>query len=294
MYTRDIIRKSIAFMEDRLQEALTLEQIAGHAGFSPHHFHRLFRREVGTNVADYLRRRRLGLASRMLLYSEQSIIDISLHCHFESQEAFTRAFKRMYGMPPGRFRKMFSPHIQEPKGEITMRQETKVKGWILSGSHPHQYEIGIDRGIVHQGHASGYIKALTPEGPGAFATLMQQFKANHYVGKRMRFSGFVRTAGVKEYCGLWMRVDNSAEDVLQFDNMNDRKIVGDTNWNHYAIVLDVPSNAATVSIGVLLMGPGQAWVDSFRFEEVDASVPTTNQELHYELLDEPFNLNFDE
>ncbi|SEM30820.1 hypothetical protein SAMN04488688_11197 [Paenibacillus sp. cl141a] len=129
---------------------------------------------------------------------------------------------------------------------------------------------------------------------GAFATMMQQFKAGKYAGKRMRFSGFVKTENVKDYCGLWMRVDNRAEDVLQFDNMNNRRIVGSTHWNHYAIVLDVPEDSATISIGVLLMGAGQVWVDSFRFEEVDLSVPTTNLDVHYELLEEPANLSFEE
>lgn len=91
-----------------------------------------------------------------------------------------------------------------------------------------------------------------------------------------------------------MRVDNRAEDVLQFDNMNDRRIVGSTHWNHYAIVLDVPEESATISIGVLLMGAGKVWLDSLRFEEVDLSVPTTNLDLHYELLEEPTNLSFEE
>ncbi|WP_374954748.1 helix-turn-helix domain-containing protein [Paenibacillus sp. AR247] len=291
------IQHSIRFMEEQLHEPLTLEQIAAEAGFSPFHFHRLFRRETGLSIAEYLRSRRLCLASRMLLYSEEPIIGISLQCHFESQEAFTRAFKKMYGMPPGRYRKMFSLHTQTHAaqgGEMNMIEESLVKGWMLSGSHPHQYEIGLDRHNVHQGNASGYLKAVTPEGPNVFATMMQQFKADRYLKRRMRFSGFVRTEGVTEFCGLWMRVDNQAEDVLRFDNMNNRRIVGDTHWNHYAIVLDVPDNAATISLGVLLMGPGQVWVDSFRFEEVDESVPTTNLEIVYELRDEPSNLTFEE
>ncbi|WFB59379.1 hypothetical protein [Paenibacillus sp. BR1-192] len=70
-----------------------------------------------------------------------------------------------------------------------------------------------------------YLRALTSMEDGAFATMMQQFKAGKYAGKRMRFSGFVKTDNVKDYCGLWMRVDNHAEDVLQFDNAVSLKIV---------------------------------------------------------------------
>lgn len=294
MSMNQIIQKSIAYMEEQLQEEVTLEQIAAHVGFSPYHFHRIFRKEVGMNIADYMRRRRLCYASQLLLYSDESIIDISLNCHFESQEAFTRAFKKMYGMPPGRYRKVFEPHAHTGKGEEHMEQTSSVKGWFLSGSHPHLYEIGVDRNIVHQGNASGYLKAVTPEGPNDFATMMQQFKADQYIGRRMKFSGFVQTTQVEGFCGLWMRVDNHAQDVLQFDNMENRRIIGDTSWNHYAIVLDIPKDSAAISIGVLLMGAGQVWVDGFTFEEVDTSVPTTNLELESEMQNEPSNLSFEE
>ena len=91
--TQRIIQNSIAYMEQHLEEQLTLAEIAAHAGFSPYHFHRLFRKEVGMNIADYLRKRRLCYAAQLLLHTEAAIIDISLHCHFESQESFTRAFK---------------------------------------------------------------------------------------------------------------------------------------------------------------------------------------------------------
>ncbi|WDH82946.1 helix-turn-helix domain-containing protein [Paenibacillus urinalis] len=297
MSTQHTIQQSIDYMEAHLEDPLSLESIASHVGFSPYHFHRMFRRQVGMNVADYLRRRRLCYAARLLLYSDASIIDISLHCHFESQESFTRAFKKLYGMPPGRYRKLFMLHTyNREQGEDSMKEQiaSPIKGWFISGSHPHDYEMGIDRNTVHQGSTSGYLKARTPMDDGAFATMMQQFKADKYKGKRMRFSGFVKTENVKEYCGLWMRVDSHSEDVLQFDNMNDRRITGDTHWNHYAIVLDVPEESGTISFGVLLMGEGKVWVDGFQFEEVDLSVPTTSLKLDYAIGDEPTNLSFEE
>lgn len=49
--------------------------------------------------------------------------------------------------------------------------------------------------------------------------MMQQFKAENYLGKRMKLSGFLKSKGVDGFCGLWMRVDNALQDVLQFDNM---------------------------------------------------------------------------
>ncbi|MCM3784614.1 AraC family transcriptional regulator [Neobacillus mesonae] len=297
MSTQHAIQQSIDYMEARLEEELSLADIAAHVGFSPYHFHRMFRKQVGMNIADYLRRRRLCYAAQLLLHSDASIIDISFYCHFESQESFTRAFKKLYGMPPGRYRKLFILHTtNREKGDNPMQEQiaSPIKGWFISGSHPHDYEMGIDRNNVHQGSTSGFLKSLTPMVNGAFATMMQQFKAEKFKGKRMRLSGFVKTENVKEYCGLWMRVDSHSEDVLQFDNMHDRRIIGNTNWNHYSIVLDVPEESGTISIGVLLMGEGNVWVDSFQFEEVDLSVPTTSLKLDYEINDEPANLSFED
>lgn len=297
MSTQHAIQQSIDYMETHLEEELSLADIAGHVGFSPFHFHRMFRKQVGMNIADYLRRRRLCYAAQLLLHSDASIIDISLYCHFDSQESFTRTFKKLYGMPPGRYRKLFMLHTHNhEKGDDHMQEQiaSPIKGWFISGSHPHDYEMGIDRNNVHQGSTSGFLKSLTPMESSAFATMMQQFKAEKFKGKRMRFSGFVKTEEVKEYCGLWMRVDSHSEEVLQFDNMHDRRITGNTNWNHYSIVLDVPEVSGTISIGVLLMGVGKVWVDSFHFVEVDLSVPTTSLKLDHEINDEPANLSFEE
>lgn len=58
-----------------------------------------------------------------------------------------------------------------------------MKGWVLSGSHPFQFEMGIDRENVHQGKASGYLKSTMVQDIGEFATMMQQFKADRYLGK---------------------------------------------------------------------------------------------------------------
>lgn len=123
---------------------------------------------------------------------------------------------------------------------------------------------------------------------------MQQFKADKFIGKRMRLSCFLKTKDVDTFSGMWMRVDNAFDDVLQFDNMSNRPIKGTTQWNRYTIVLDVPSESSVISFGVILTGQGIIWADQFRFEEVDKNVATTNLEIQTELLDEPVNLSFEE
>ena len=70
------------------------------SNFSKFHFH-LFQRTINLSVGDYIRMRRLALASVKLIHSDERIIDIAFDVHFNSQEAFSRSFKKMYGLSPG-------------------------------------------------------------------------------------------------------------------------------------------------------------------------------------------------
>lgn len=288
-----IIQKTIHYIENHLQTDLSLDRIARQAGFSKYHYHRIFLREVGVSISEYVRYRRIANSATLLLYTDEKIIDIALFYRFESQESFTRSFKKYYHLPPGQYRKIMGKLLFQ-KEEMKLKNDQLLKGWQLSGSHPFHYEMGIDREIFHKGQASGYLKSVTVEEVGEFATMMQEFKADKYLGKRLKLSGFIKSSRVDGFCGLWMRVDDHLQDVLQFDNMSDRPIKGDNEWNHYAIVLDVPENSAVIAFGVLLSGKGHVWVDEITFEEVDHNTPTTNLEFSSELLDEPINLSFEE
>lgn len=286
-----VIQHTIHWIENHLQEPISADHVAQVAGFSKFHFHRLFQQYVGMSFSTYIWMRRMTSAASLLLHSDERIIDIALSFQYESQESFTRAFKKMYHLPPGRYRKMMKA-MTKRKEENSM--EEKIKGWFLSGGNPFNYEIGVDRKTVHQGKASGYLKSTTVQDSTEFGTMMQQFKAEKYLGKRIKLSGFIKTKDVETFAGLWMRVDSASEDTLQFDNMSNRPITGTNEWNHYSIVLDIPENSATISFGLSLMGKGNVWIDSLTFMEVDMSVPTTHIELEYTLLDEPINLSFEE
>ena len=243
------------------------------------------------SITDYIRVRRLAHASTSLLYTNERILDIALYFHFESQEAFTRTFKKYYGLPPGQYRKLMA-NVLDKQEEMHMDQ--KIKGWFLSGSDPFNYEMGLDYQEKHQGKASGYLKSKTVLDSTHFATMMQQFKADKFIGKRMRLSCFLKTKDVETFATMWMRVDSASDDILQFDNMSNRPIEGDTNWSRYSIVLDVPVGSAVIAFGVILSGGGHIWADQFTFEEVDENVGTTHMEPQSELLEEPFNLTFEE
>ncbi len=56
------------------------------------------------HFSEYIRFRRLTEAAKSLLYTEKKILDIAVSLHFQSHEAFTRAFKNRYGVPPKKYR----------------------------------------------------------------------------------------------------------------------------------------------------------------------------------------------
>lgn len=89
--------------------AWSLAALAEQAGYSPYHFVRIFAASEGVPPMDYVRRRRMAAAAvRIAGEPNLDLMTLALHCGFESQEAFTRAFKRMHGVPPGEFRRKLS------------------------------------------------------------------------------------------------------------------------------------------------------------------------------------------
>ena len=75
---------------------------------------------------------------------------------------------------------------------------------------------------------------------------------------------------VRIMAGLWMRVDGMGKDeMLSFDNMQNRPITGTTEWKKYEIILPVPESASNLAYGALLDGTGQIWFDNFTFEVFD-------------------------
>jgi hypothetical protein len=163
------------------------------------------------------------------------------------------------------------------------------RGWYLAGSKPADYAAGVDPQALRNGHPSAFLKAQKPDAEG-FGTLMQDFRAQKYAGKRIRLSAFAKTEGVKGGAALWMRVDKGS-DAVAFDNMQDRPLKGTTDWQNYQVVLDVPADATGVFFGVLLSGSGSVWLNDVRLEVVGPDTPTTGKATP-QRPDGPINLNF--
>ncbi len=154
---------------------------------------------------------------------------------------------------------------------VTLAAPGTVKGWFKAGNDPTGYVIGTEQ--MDQGSVA-YIKSLKPA-DNKFGTLMQSFLPDEYKGKRVRLSASVKTADVKNWVGMWMRVDADGKTVA-FDNMQDRSITGTTDWKNYSIVLDVPQECDNMAMGLILSGAGAAYWDHLKLEVVGDDVPVTS------------------
>lgn len=162
-------------------------------------------------------------------------------------------------------------------------------GWVKAGSHPGDYDMGIDANSAFTGGSSGFIRSNKPD-PQGFGTYMQMFDATEYRGQRLRLSAFVKSAQLEKWAGLWMRIDREKKPVA-FDNMQNRPITDTSNWTQHAVVLDVDSKATAVAFGILLTGKGAVWIDDVMFDVVGDDVPATD--LVSKPPSNPRNLDFE-
>jgi hypothetical protein len=157
------------------------------------------------------------------------------------------------------------------------------KGWRVAGSRPQDYEAGVEQVSVAikapDGSASGsglptaYLRSRRPISDG-FGTLMQNFPAGTYAGHRLQFTAFVRTQGVQDWAGLWVRIDS--KEFSKLANMQDRPIKGTTDWKHYGITLDVPPTAKRIAFGLWLAGTGTVWMNRLELKTLGVEGPGTD------------------
>lgn len=131
--------------------------------------------------------------------------------------------------------------------------------------------------ITNQGPKEGKqclsITLGTRKGNG-FGNIFQEIDATHFRGKRIKYRAAVRYDRGSEagQAQLWMRIDRAggAESILE--NMSRRPITSST-WAFYDIPMNVPTDATNISIGMMLVGGGRAWLDAASLGLSDANEP---------------------
>ena len=98
------IETVIDYIESHLDEKLDLEKVSEAVHYSKYYLHRMFTNTVGMTIHDYVQRRQLTEAAKLLVFSAKPMIEIAFLSGYESQQAFSSAFKSMYKVPPAQYR----------------------------------------------------------------------------------------------------------------------------------------------------------------------------------------------
>lgn len=135
------LNRVLLYIQEHLDEPLSLSTLADIACFSPFHFHRIFAAYVGETVKDYVRRTRLELAAHRLCHTSEAVTEIALRAGYETPSAFTKAFRRRFRRSPTGFRSRNTtfrfrrdtlermntqPEEATMKPEMRQRKDTKV------------------------------------------------------------------------------------------------------------------------------------------------------------------------
>ena len=106
-YRLEAIHKAVIFMEQHLDEHLTLQDISRSAGLGKHYFREFFQLETGYSPWSYLLMLRLERAKKLLKESDLPILEVALKAGFCDQSYMARAFRRQEGITPQAYRMQF-------------------------------------------------------------------------------------------------------------------------------------------------------------------------------------------
>lgn len=103
-FTSAHYHRVLAFIRARLDQTITVDQMATEAGMSPSHFARVFKETLGTTPMQYVLAYRIEQAIKMMEDPSRALGDIALSCGFADQAHFSRSFKSVTGQTPRVFR----------------------------------------------------------------------------------------------------------------------------------------------------------------------------------------------
>jgi AraC family transcriptional regulator len=166
------ILSTLLYIQSHLESDLALEMLARRVGFSPYHFHRLFREAIGEPLKAYIRRLRMDRAAYRLKISQETIMQIALDAGFKTHEAFTRAFQRQFGISPTEFRRNALQASRARKKQIQPRYLTEfsqVGGSDLLANQSTSVQVRVERVrpiiVAFVRHVGPYDRLLDPGSP---------------------------------------------------------------------------------------------------------------------------------
>lgn len=173
-------------------------------------------------------------------------------------------------------------------GSIYPFQDNSValQPWFVHPIDAPDCKGGIQEG--YNGNNSAYLFSLPEATPGiSFCSLMQNFKADNYRGKRFIFSAVVKAEVIYPFTSIWIRAEGPNKENLT--GVNGPRIVGTMEWKRYSLVLSIPEESMYLAFGVGPLWRGEVWLSDVQFEETDAEPVGSDGKPYPE---KPGNLDF--
>ena len=123
------INMVLLFINNNLEEKLTLETLSSISNFSPFHFHRIMRAHLGESIGEYILRIRLNTAAQLLRFSNETVQDISFKVGYETPSSLNKAFKKRFDLSPLEFRSkqaQLQPDINIIKLDLQTMEKFKL------------------------------------------------------------------------------------------------------------------------------------------------------------------------
>lgn len=134
--------------------------------------------------------------------------------------------------------------------------------WFQWGTK--DYVLRIDSTEKHSGKYSMLIEPTEDINQKSFGCVAYSIPAN-YVGKEIEVKAYIKMEHTEKPIGLLLRIDGkSTNSSLEFDNMQEKGIMGTKDWTQYSVKLPLPNEATTIFIGAILAGSGRLWADDFQ------------------------------
>lgn len=102
-----LIRKIKAYVREHLDGPCTREDIAAFMYLNPAYLSRLFKKETGITLSDYIAAERMNKAKKLLVETQLKIVNVSEAVGYANFSYFTQSFKKIVGMVPQEYRKKF-------------------------------------------------------------------------------------------------------------------------------------------------------------------------------------------
>ncbi|WP_201007865.1 response regulator transcription factor [Paenibacillus glycanilyticus] len=102
--SNSVVQKSVQYMKENVEEDISREDVAAHVGLNPAYLSRLFKKETGQNLIDYLIETKMARARQLLDTTGMTVSAIAQQVGYSNFSHFTKMFKKQYGVNPQEYR----------------------------------------------------------------------------------------------------------------------------------------------------------------------------------------------